>query len=137
MSSNHSVPGPSGHGHGGFRAKLAHGVQNPAHLHRRIGRGAGDGVEDGRKRLLLPQNHAGRKCDLGVPHVLRVQPFQQPARDQGIIGRRAQQLAHRAEGFQKGVEIGILVERAKGGNIGRRIEFMEGFGLDRAFQVQM
>ena len=54
-----------------------------------------------------------------------------------VIGGRAQALADGAEGLQEGVEIGILVERAK--LLERRggVQFVQCFGLHRTFQVQM
>ena len=63
--------------------------------------------------LPLPQHHAGRQNDFGVAHVLRRQPLQQAPRGQPVVLGRAQPLAHLAEGLQKTVEIGILVERAQ------------------------
>jgi hypothetical protein len=120
-----------------LHAELPHGVQYPTHFHRRSHCGLPDGVENRPELLPLPQHHAGRQSDFGVAHVFGRQPLQQPPRNQRVILGRAQPFSHRAERFEKVLEIRVAVERAEFFERRRGVEFMERFGLDRTLQMQV
>ncbi len=96
-----------------------------------------NGVEYGGEFLLLPQHHAGCDDDFGVADILRGQALQQAPRNQRIIFRPRQAHYHRTEGFQEGVEVRVMVERAQVGERRGRVQFMQCLGVDRAFQVQV
>jgi len=65
------------------------------------------------------------------------QALEQPARDQRVVFRPRQARHHRAEGFQEGVEVRVMVKRAQFFERRRRVQLVQRFGIHTPFQVQV
>ena len=97
----------------------------------------GDGVKDRAELAAFPQHDARGQRDLGVTDVLGGQGLEEAARNQGVVIGRAEALSYGAESLQKGVEIGVGINRAA--LLDRRlgVELVQRLRFYGAFQVQM
>jgi len=93
-----------------LHSELPDRIEDPPHLHCRAFRRCADSIKDWVELLSFPQHYPGRDDDLGVMHVLRREPLQQPVRDQAIVVRTAQPLADLAERLQERIEIAVTVQ---------------------------
>ncbi len=98
-----------------FHAEVARGVEDPeqgdAEVACAVGTPALHAFENGGEILLAEQAHAHCHIDLGMQHVLFLEPLHEPVGDQLEIVRTAQVGADCFERHQETLEIGVGVER--------------------------
>ncbi len=130
------------HGRGG--AELSRGVENPVHAQAfalRAPRGFADGPKIRLDVLLAAEHHADGKRDFGIDNVLLSEPLGQALGNERVVGRSAEEGGDPLEGFEEAQEVVVVVAR---GGFGRgqghavaRGKLGHGFGLDRAFEVEV